>query len=152
MYVTRPLSMYKRDPAALSNPPPEGPNSGYLVILDEEAQAYTCFGMCKDSSIKHLPFPQNKNLSITYTSGENTIYDKIIFIPVLNQPLSSNCYYVIRRQGKHQGYVFYIIKLFVDHFPDSVSFWDELLILELVLEHFGLSDIKDLLKRILLTI
>ena len=33
-YVTRPLSM----PSALSLPPLEGPNSGILVIEDEEAE------------------------------------------------------------------------------------------------------------------
>ncbi|KAI4314009.1 hypothetical protein L6164_026952 [Bauhinia variegata] len=102
MYVTRPLSMYKRDPAALSLPP-EAPNSGYLVIFDEEVQTYCCFGLCKDSSIKHLPFPQNKNLTICYYDGENTLLDKVVFIPALNLPLSANQYYVIRRQGKHQG-------------------------------------------------
>ncbi|KAI4357907.1 hypothetical protein L6164_001824 [Bauhinia variegata] len=103
MYVTRPLSLYKRNPAALSQPLLEGPNSGYLVIFDEAAQTYNCFG-CKNSRIKHLPFPQNKNLTVTYSTGENSHdYDKVIFIPVLNHPLSDNLYYVIRRQGKHQG-------------------------------------------------
>jgi len=36
MYVTRPLSMYKRNPSALSSAPPEGSNSGILIIQDEE--------------------------------------------------------------------------------------------------------------------
>ncbi|XP_020223936.1 uncharacterized protein LOC109806017 [Cajanus cajan] len=105
MYVTRPISMYKSNPGALSEPP-FGPNSGYLVIWDLPP-TYTCFGLCEDPRIKHLPFPQDKNLTTTYTtsSGESTDThrDKVLFIPVLNQPLSSNCYYVIRRQGKHQG-------------------------------------------------
>ncbi|KAJ1412033.1 hypothetical protein SESBI_20672 [Sesbania bispinosa] len=104
MYVTRPLSMYKRNPGALSEPPPPGPNSGFLVILDEEAQNYSCFGLCEDSTIRHLPFPQNKNLTINYSiDNENHLTEKSMFIPVLNQPLSSNRYYVIRRQGKNQG-------------------------------------------------
>ncbi|TKY69446.1 hypothetical protein E2542_SST05720 [Spatholobus suberectus] len=99
MYVTRPLSMYKRNPGALSDPPPAGPNSGYLVIFDEEAQTYSCFGLCKDNNIRDLPFPQNKNLTINYSSDD----EEALFVPVLNQPLSSNRYYVIRRKGKHQG-------------------------------------------------
>ncbi|XP_045812742.1 uncharacterized protein LOC123906789 [Trifolium pratense] len=107
MYATRLLSMYKRNPSALSDPPPSGPNSGYLVIFDEEAQTYSCFGLCKDNRIKDFPFPQNKNLTILYStgSGENrrTRREEVMFFPVLNQPLSSNRYYVIRRKGKHQG-------------------------------------------------
>jgi hypothetical protein len=101
--------MYKRNPSALSDQPPSGPNSGYLVIFDEEAQTYSCFGLCKDDKIRDFPFPQNKNLTILYStgSGENrrTQREEVIFFPVLNQPLSSNRYYVIRRKGKHQGYV-----------------------------------------------
>ncbi|XP_061340731.1 uncharacterized protein LOC133287185 [Gastrolobium bilobum] len=99
MYVTRPLSLYKKNPGALSEPPPKGPNSGYLVIFDEEAQTYSCFGLCKDDSITDLPFPQNKNLTINYGSDD----EESLFVPVLNQPLSSNRYYVIRRKGKHRG-------------------------------------------------
>jgi len=106
MYATRLLSMYKKNPNALSDPPPSGPNSSYLVILDEEAQTYSCFGLCKDNRIKNFPIPQNKNLTINYSSGETTLHEEAMFIPVLNQPLSSNRYYVIRRKGKYQGYVF----------------------------------------------
>ncbi|RDX84453.1 hypothetical protein CR513_34494, partial [Mucuna pruriens] len=115
MYVTRPISMYKRDPGALSESP-LGPNSGYLVIWDLPP-AYTCFGLCEDPKIRLLPFPQDKNLTITYTTHSNhsthqnqhgtrttTYRDKVLFIPALNQPLSSNRYYAITRQGKHQGY------------------------------------------------
>ncbi|KAK7275119.1 hypothetical protein RIF29_16226 [Crotalaria pallida] len=98
MYVTRPLSMYKRNPAALSQATPPGPNSGYLVILDEEAETYNCFG-CKDYVISDLPFPQNKNLTVNYSSDD----EDALFVPVLDQPLSSNRYYVIRRKGKHRG-------------------------------------------------
>ncbi|KAF7808960.1 uncharacterized protein G2W53_035703 [Senna tora] len=97
MYVTRPRSLYKKDPSALCVPPPGGPSSGYLVIQDEAA----------NSNIKHMPFPQNTNLTVTYTvsTGQSTaVYeDKVLFIPVPNLPLSSNRYYVIRRKGKHQG-------------------------------------------------
>nr|TKS04958.1 hypothetical protein D5086_0000138400 [Populus alba] len=161
MYVTRPLSMYKRNPSALSSAPPEGSNSGILIIQDEEVDLTCCFCCSKIDFVKDLPFPQNKNLTASYTSalssappeGSNSgiliIQDEevdltccfccskidfvkdlpfpqnknltvsyttstadgqtinstnqVIFIPVLNQPLSSNRYYVIERQGKHKG-------------------------------------------------
>ncbi|XP_030940115.1 uncharacterized protein LOC115965048 [Quercus lobata] len=108
MYVTRPLSMFQKNPSALSWPPPEGPNSGILVIEDEEAgQQYTCFGLCKSNELKDLPFPQNKNLTLRYSSGtgqnRRVSYFYANLIPVLNQPLSSNRYYVIKRRGSHKG-------------------------------------------------
>ncbi|KAH8481269.1 hypothetical protein Peur_067641 [Populus x canadensis] len=81
MYVTRPLSMYKRNPSALSSAPPEGSNSVILIIQDEEVDLTCCFCCSKIDFVKDLPFPQNKNLT----------------------PLSSNRYYVIERQGKHKG-------------------------------------------------
>ncbi|CAN1296163.1 hypothetical protein LINPERPRIM_LOCUS23052 [Linum perenne] len=101
MYVTRPLSLYRRDPSAASSPPPEGPNSGILVIQDEEAQPTSCFGLCNSSQVKDLPFPQNKNLQVRYTSQA---VNYVVFIPALGQPLSSNRYYVINRRGNHKGY------------------------------------------------
>ncbi|KAF4364589.1 hypothetical protein F8388_015280 [Cannabis sativa] len=107
MYVTRPLSLLRRSPELLNSVPEEGPNSGYLVMFDEECETTTCFGLCKQRSIKALPFPQNKDLTVTYTrhSGESSVtyYDAVLFVPVLGQPLSSNRYYVIRRKGKHKG-------------------------------------------------
>ncbi|XP_054775956.1 uncharacterized protein LOC129284490 [Prosopis cineraria] len=105
MYVTRPRSLYKRDPGALLHQP-EGPNSGCLVLQDQEAETYGCFGLCK-KGIGNLPFPQNRNLTIDYavsTGQSSVVYqDAVIFIPVLNQPLSSNRYYVMLRKGEHQG-------------------------------------------------
>ncbi|GMY26743.1 hypothetical protein FCV25MIE_21985 [Fagus crenata] len=101
--------MYKRSPDALSFPPPEGPSSGILVIQDEESEPTCCFGLCKSSDIKDLPFPQNKSLEHRYTTGIgiacNTThhFQDVVFIPVLNQPLSSNRYYVIQPHGKHKG-------------------------------------------------
>ncbi|KAK1389893.1 3-ketoacyl-CoA synthase [Heracleum sosnowskyi] len=106
MYVTRPLSHYINYPESLSLPP-EGPNSGYLVIQDEESEIYSCFGLCKNRDLIDLPFPQNKNLTTRYTtsSGEHqhTSYHDVTFFPVLNKPLSSNQYYVIEPHGKHKG-------------------------------------------------
>ncbi|CAI9276162.1 unnamed protein product [Lactuca saligna] len=109
MYVTRSLSHYKRFPEAL-HLPPEGPNSGYLVIQDEASETYSFFGLHKNKSLKELPFPQNKRLTTRYSSGagENAraSFDEVVFIPVLNQPLSSNRYYAIKPHGSHKGEAF----------------------------------------------
>ncbi|CAK9157332.1 unnamed protein product [Ilex paraguariensis] len=106
MYVTRPLSHYISFPESLSLPP-EGPNSGYLVIQDEESETYTCFGLCKDRFLADLPFPQNKDLTLRYSSGagenQSVSRDDVSFIPVLNLPLSSNRYYAIKPHGNHKG-------------------------------------------------
>ncbi|KAM1102497.1 hypothetical protein PS2_010961 [Malus domestica] len=98
MYVTKPLSVYRRSPQLLSLPPPEGPNSGYLVLHDDESVEINCCG-CEDNVVRGLPFPQNKDLTVGYGSDD----DAVAFIPVLNQPLSSNQYHVIRRRGGHKG-------------------------------------------------
>ncbi|XP_077236655.1 uncharacterized protein LOC143878236 [Tasmannia lanceolata] len=109
MYVTRPLSLYRKSPEAAVMSPPEGPNSGYLVLFYEEseAEATSCWGTCKDNRIRDLPFPQNKILTVKYIKSQgktqHTHSDKVLFIPVMDQPLSSNRYYVIRADGKHQG-------------------------------------------------
>ncbi|KAJ4844810.1 hypothetical protein Tsubulata_033472 [Turnera subulata] len=106
MYVTRPLSTYLREPEALSLPPPDGPNSGVLVIQDEAAQPTCCFGLLKSDEARLL-FPQNKNLKVQYAVSTGTSsyveINRVHFIPVLNKPLSSNQYYVIGRGNKHTG-------------------------------------------------
>ncbi|XP_043716483.1 uncharacterized protein LOC122664634 [Telopea speciosissima] len=107
MYVTKPLSLYRESPNSLSLPPPEGPNTGYLVIQDEESVETCCFGLCKDPKIREFPFPQNRMLTVKYeeeygdSSWEKCFH--VYFIPVLNQPLSSNKYYVIKARRKHKG-------------------------------------------------
>ncbi|KAL2349042.1 hypothetical protein Fmac_003042 [Flemingia macrophylla] len=107
MYVTRPLSLYKNSADALSLPPPEGPNSGVLVIQDEDSEQTSCFGMGGWHEVEQLPFPQNLNLELFYRSGislnRTTHYHHVAFIPVLNQPLSSNKYYVIHLNEKKRG-------------------------------------------------
>ncbi|CAA6670079.1 unnamed protein product [Spirodela intermedia] len=91
MYVTRPLSLYRSSPGAASEPLPEGPYSGYLVIQDKayEAQVTTCCGMYRDQFLSNLPFPQNHLLRAR---------------PGL--PLSANRYYVVHAKGKHAGMVY----------------------------------------------
>ncbi|KAG6759700.1 hypothetical protein POTOM_036185 [Populus tomentosa] len=104
MYVTRPLSMYRRYPSALSLSPPEGPNSGILVIQDDETEPTCCFGLVKSTDyIGAQPFPQNKDLEVLFPDGDFTECTHVLFIPVLNQPLSSKQYYVIQRKWKHKG-------------------------------------------------
>lgn len=108
MYVTRPLSMYRRSPSTLSIPPPDAPYSGYLVITDEEAEAEDacCWRLFRRKRVKKLPFPQDKIFSITHGSEyEQTSNTKVWFLPVPDHPLSSNRYYVIRAKGRNKGYV-----------------------------------------------
>ncbi|XVF18593.1 hypothetical protein REPUB_Repub11eG0036400 [Reevesia pubescens] len=107
MYVTRPLSLYRKSPSALEDEPPaEGPYSGYLVITDEDAEEQDtfCFGACKRKAVEKLPFPQDKMLNVVHSSEvEETMVTRVWFIPVLDQPLSSNRYYVIRARGRYKG-------------------------------------------------
>ncbi|PIN13423.1 hypothetical protein CDL12_13949 [Handroanthus impetiginosus] len=106
MYVTRPLSQLLKFPESLTAPP-EGPNSGYLVIQDEESETYSCFGYWKNRTLKKLPFPQNKELTVRYVKSTgasvHVCLDPVFLIPVLNQPLSSNRYYAIVPHGKRKG-------------------------------------------------
>lgn len=108
--MTRPLSLYKKFPTELSLPPSEGPNSGILVVQDEEAEPTCCFGLFKSHEIRDVPFPQNKNLKIRYTTsnGQSQQVSQFYatFIPVINQPLSSNRYYAIKTRGSHKGEAF----------------------------------------------
>lgn len=108
MYVTRKISDCRREPELLEIPP-AGPFSGFLVIQDEEAEAKArcCFGLCKVTNIDELPIPQNKTITISYTTGggeiSNTSYDYVMLIPVPGKLLSANTYYAIRSKGKRQG-------------------------------------------------
>ena len=108
MYVTRPLSLFRQSPEAISLPPPEGPNSGILVIQDEqELKPNSCIWFEEFHELKQLPFPQNLKIELFYRSGISlnraTHYHHVAFIPVLDQPLSSNKYYVIQQTDKHRG-------------------------------------------------
>ncbi|XP_058114949.1 uncharacterized protein LOC131257971 [Magnolia sinica] len=110
MYVTRPLSIYTKSPDAALEPPPEGPNSGYLTFMDEESEAERacCWGTCKSDRLKSLPFPHNKILTVEYIQHPECqmvriVSNKALFIPVLDQPLSSNRYYVINANAKFKG-------------------------------------------------
>ncbi|KAJ6312455.1 hypothetical protein OIU77_014058 [Salix suchowensis] len=96
--------MYLRDPSALSLSPPEGPSSGILVIQDDDIELTCCFGLVKSTSyLRALPFPQNKSLTVLFPVGDYTECTPVLFIPVLNRPLSSKQYHVIQRKWKHKG-------------------------------------------------
>ncbi|KAM3193474.1 hypothetical protein ACQJBY_070221 [Aegilops geniculata] len=75
MYVTRPLSRYQADPSAAAEVPPEGPGSGFLVVVDETGEtARTRFwGLCVDREMRGLPFPQNRQLALRPNSGSEPI-------------------------------------------------------------------------------
>ncbi|KAJ8448196.1 hypothetical protein Cgig2_025120 [Carnegiea gigantea] len=107
MFVTRPLCLYKSHPDLLSVPP-EGPGSGYLILEDADDVGYitTWSGKKTREPIKDLPFPQNKLLTVEYTSGEDNYVDEAAFIPFVDQLLSSNRYYVIvAKDDDKKGYV-----------------------------------------------
>lgn len=116
MYSTKPLSVFKSNQEASSWPPPPlGQNSGYLVVQgageDENDDATCCWrwGQCGESRVRDLPFPQNRVLTVQYSqsTGESTAYyaEKVVFVPVPDQPLSSNRYYAVIASGKHKGLV-----------------------------------------------
>ncbi|OMO72273.1 hypothetical protein COLO4_27719 [Corchorus olitorius] len=113
MYVTRPLSWYKKFPAELKKSPSTelGPNSGILVIEDDEDPApfSSCFGLCRiinsRKRLTQLPIPQNKETKIHRDEVSSEIH-YVFFFPVLDQPLSSNRYYVLQSRGKNKGKVF----------------------------------------------
>ncbi|XP_047965839.1 uncharacterized protein LOC125210322 [Salvia hispanica] len=72
-----------------------------------EALSKTKRMLCKNRSLNQLPFPQDKELIIGYTTsdGESThsSYDPVFLIPALNHPLSSNRYYAIVPHRKRIG-------------------------------------------------
>ncbi|KAF3493047.1 hypothetical protein DY000_02057743 [Brassica cretica] len=102
MYVTRTLSDYRTNRKA-----PEGRNSGVLIIQDKESKPTCCLGFCYAPGLKGLPFPQNVKLTVKYNITVNSVTttyrDPVAFIPVLDLMLRSNCYYAIKRSGKHSG-------------------------------------------------
>lgn len=122
--------MYRKSPSTLSIEPPDASYSGYLVLTDEEAdlQDTLCWrscGVCKRKSVKKLPFPQDKILSVIYTSEYNEApTTKVWFLPVPGKPLASNCYFIIRAKGRHKGYIwifFLAVFLSLVSFPYKVN-------------------------------
>ncbi|KAJ3677509.1 hypothetical protein LUZ60_003233 [Juncus effusus] len=110
MYTTRLLSEFRANPLATQQRPHEAPGSGYLVVQEGETEDMdTCCTGCTAPRVRDLPFPQNKILTIRYrTGGKNstTYTEKVLFVPVMNQPLSMNRYYVVVAKGKHKKEIF----------------------------------------------
>uniref|UniRef100_A0A0D9X7T0 Uncharacterized protein n=1 Tax=Leersia perrieri TaxID=77586 RepID=A0A0D9X7T0_9ORYZ len=101
MYVTRPLSTYLDNPAAVAEQPPDGPGSGFLVVEDEAAleRATVCCGLCHGTHVLGLPFPQTRKFELQER-------DVVVFVPVVGEALSASRYYIILAgTGKHAGKV-----------------------------------------------
>eukprot|EP00253_Pinus_taeda_P000960 PITA_00960 len=122
MYATVSLKEYKEAAATNRNthqggvlfPPPEGPYSAYLVFQQNEdvgdyEQGACCWGCCYGIELRELPFPQDKCLTTLYRTGigrdSHTHTNRVYFIPVLGQPISSNRYYVVQAESKYKGLV-----------------------------------------------
>jgi len=64
MYATWPLSLFQSNPEAAVWPPPDGGNSGYLVVKDTSDDSVDegacCTGIGIRSHVQSLPFPQNR--------------------------------------------------------------------------------------------
>ncbi|KAL0450394.1 UNVERIFIED_CONTAM: hypothetical protein Slati_1595800 [Sesamum latifolium] len=108
MYVTRPRSLYRKFPGAVSvRPQQDSEYSGHLVVSDEESEAMDsfCCGIWKNDRIKRLPFPSDKILQVVHPSlhEEAASVTKVWFVPVLDRPLSSNRYYIIKAKGRRKG-------------------------------------------------
>ncbi|KAG8384542.1 hypothetical protein BUALT_Bualt04G0128700 [Buddleja alternifolia] len=107
MYVTRPRSVYGNFPGAVSvQPQSDGLYSGQLIVSDEASGPLKsfCCGLWRNGKIKRLPFPQDKILQVVHSSlQEAASVANVWFLPVLDQPLSSNRYYVIKAKGRHKG-------------------------------------------------
>ncbi|VAI06616.1 unnamed protein product [Triticum turgidum subsp. durum] len=67
MYATKPLSLFMSHPEAASWPPPDGRNSGYLVVKgddDGDDDETCCWGQCGGTRVRDLPFPQNRYYAV----------------------------------------------------------------------------------------
>uniref|UniRef100_A0ACD5YEL3 Uncharacterized protein n=1 Tax=Avena sativa TaxID=4498 RepID=A0ACD5YEL3_AVESA len=91
MYVTRPLSQYLADPNAAAEPPPEGPGSGFLVVVDEtgETARTRCWGLCVDREMRGLPFPQNRQLALRPNTSPDTLESCATFVDCLSEVVGS---------------------------------------------------------------
>ncbi|XP_051229841.1 uncharacterized protein [Lolium perenne] len=82
MYSSKPLSLFKSHPETAARPPPEGRNSGYIVVKGDEDEddddEMWCWGSCGGTRVRGLPFPEDC-------------------------PIASNRYYTVVATGKRKG-------------------------------------------------
>ncbi|KAK3013066.1 hypothetical protein RJ639_009666 [Escallonia herrerae] len=104
MYTTKNLSACLNSPQTLSEQP-GGPFSGSLVYTDGEGESQnpSFLRATKKKKVDKLPFPQDRIMAIHPLKWEKTSFIKVFFIPVLDQPLSANQYYVIKADGEKKG-------------------------------------------------
>ncbi|OEL19640.1 hypothetical protein BAE44_0019339 [Dichanthelium oligosanthes] len=52
-------------------PPPQGPGSGLLVVVEEatERASTRCWGLCLGRELRSLPFPQNRQVALRQSNG-----------------------------------------------------------------------------------
>ncbi|KAJ4758613.1 DUF1262 family protein (DUF1262) [Rhynchospora pubera] len=110
MYTTKRLAEFKATQEAALQLPPEGPNSGYAVINDDAHGVISscCWGLFRypiEPRVFDLPFHQNKILKVSHTDGDGGTTQRVLFVPVMNLPLSANRYYVVIAEGQHKGLV-----------------------------------------------
>uniref|UniRef100_A0A0D9X7S9 Uncharacterized protein n=1 Tax=Leersia perrieri TaxID=77586 RepID=A0A0D9X7S9_9ORYZ len=93
------MSRYLDNPEPASEQPPEGPGCGFLVVEDKAAveRATVCWGLCYDTQLHILPFPQSHNLEVDE--------DAVVFVPVVGEPLSTHRYYIVHAAGREAGKV-----------------------------------------------
>ncbi|TVU06065.1 hypothetical protein EJB05_49257, partial [Eragrostis curvula] len=106
------VPVLKSHPEEAFRPPPEGQNSGYLVVKgaddnDGEDGQTCCWGSCGGTRVWELPFPQNRVLTVRHseTEQETSFADAVVFVPVVDLPLSSNQYHAVIAVGEHKGLV-----------------------------------------------
>jgi hypothetical protein len=111
MYSSKPLSLFKSHPETAARPPPEGRNSGYIVVKGDENEddddEMWCWGSCGGTRVRGLPFPEDCVLTLSYTErqGERrrTYTDSAVVVSVTDQPIASNRYYTVVATGKRKG-------------------------------------------------
>ncbi|CAL4998620.1 unnamed protein product [Urochloa decumbens] len=115
MYTTKPLSLFRSQPEAISLlPPPEGQNAGggYLVVKratgEDDDEQSCCWGTCCPGRMLDLPFPQNRVLKVRFQDGGKDggrYQESVVFVPVAGQPLASNRYHAVVAKGRRRGLV-----------------------------------------------
>ncbi|KAL6598544.1 hypothetical protein ACP70R_046243 [Stipagrostis hirtigluma subsp. patula] len=95
MYTTAPLSLFRSHPEAASRSPPEGQNSGYLVLksADDDAEDYEAFCCGDAKGVWELPFPQNRVLNVhDGDDDEAVVFMEIISTCSREEDVTTDCF------------------------------------------------------------